>query len=160
MKASGIVPAGIFILLSVFLFLETNKFPVRPGQDVGIAFWPRLLLILLLILSVVLIITTIKDSLNSHEDSTFVKWKGRIFKLLKPVLGMLSCVAFVFFFKELGFVISSFFIFIILAGITHEKLSLKKFSGIVIQAIVMVAVVYLLFGELLNVGLPQGIFFF
>lgn len=149
-----IIPGVIFIIISTVFFIETKKFPEKLGKDVGAAFWPKILICLLIIMSLWLIFTGLQKR-RKLSDKKKMKFSLII---LKPYLGMIICIGFVILFKPLGYIISVFLFYILLAHTMFGRFNWKFFWGAAIQATLLVLTIYILFVKLLSVNLPVGIF--
>lgn len=155
-KKHKILSGLVFIAFSIVLFIETQNFPLPNGRDIGSAYWPRILIFLLIAFSVILIIQAFVS--KSPEDNSPDDERKKV--NYKPLLGIFSIVLFVVFFEILGFVISIFIFYILSNLILREKMNLKTFGFVVVQAISLMIIIYLLFVQLLSVSLPLGIFDF
>lgn len=154
MVLSRVIPGIIFIIISIIFFIETKSFPEQLGRDVGAAFWPKVLIVLLIILSVWLIVTGL---LMKNESSDKRKLKLSL-TMLKPYLGIGICIGFVFLFKSLGYIVSVFLFYVLLAHVMYGRFNWKFLFGTAVQATLLVLAIYILFVKLLSVNLPMGIF--
>src|SRR5699024_4239252 len=150
MRIKRIIPEIILIIFSLILFIETFNFATKPGDDVGLAFWPRAVLSVIIILSLVLIFTSFRPK---EEREQYTRKSFNRINAIKTSLGISFCVAFVFLFKILGFVISVFLFFVSLYILKHENLSRRSYIFLFIQGTVIVTIIYFLFGTLLKLNL-------
>lgn len=154
MALNRVIPGVVFIIISIVFFIETNNFPKQLGRDIGAAFWPRTLIVLLVIFSIWLIITGLIKKENSVAKRNFKITFGAV----KPYLGMVIALGFVMFFNSLGYIVSVFIFYLLLAFTMHGRLNIRFLLISVIQATIIVLAIYLLFVKLLSVNLPLGVF--
>lgn len=158
MKSKDIYPGIVFIILSIFLYFQTLSFPNKTSaDDVGAAFWPRVLLLIIIILSILLIILAIKNRKIQSEDNKDNVIFEKVKFYLKPIAGIAFCFLFFLLFKVIGFFIMTFVLYITLALLITK--SYKKVWLTLIEAAVIVTICYVVFDSILKVNLPQGIFF-
>lgn len=159
-----IAPSIVFIVFSIILLIETYNFPGPTGDDIGSAVWPRILIFLLLVLSLIYLILTLNSKKREHlkvngvdiEVNQEVDNKNLIIRVL---LGIVTLLLFVGLFETLGYLLSIFLFYIILSTIMFGRKVIKNFVKVLGQAILIVIIIYLVFPTMLNVNLPNGIFY-
>ena len=119
--------------------------------DLGAAFWPRVILILLILLSVVNLIQGIKKMKAEGTGVTSGIDVVGFFKS-KLFIGMLMVAAAALILPTIGF-LPTCFIFLIAYGLL---LGDKKYARLVIVALLITIVVYLIFQGALDIFLPRG----
>lgn len=160
MVIKKLLPAIVFIIFSVILYVETFNFPVSRGNDIGSAFWPRLQIYLLVGLSLLYIISVYRNrdkpegegEETAEEDASYKKPS-------KAVYGIIIFIGFAFLFEILGYIISILLLYFALAYVMYGDQFKHRLKNVVLQAVVILAVVYVIFPVVLNVRLPNGIFF-
>ncbi|MFD1067031.1 tripartite tricarboxylate transporter TctB family protein [Oceanobacillus locisalsi] len=144
MKTSNIIASTIFIIGGILVFFYTNSFPSTPGEDVGSAFMPKIYASFLTILGVILLFKSI--FINNEEG------KGNIVKIIMYIL---TFTIFIILIPILGFYVSAIIFLIMLLVISKER---NKFYYLILP-IGIIVFIYLLFQQLLNVPLPEGLLF-
>lgn len=151
---ADIVGGLIIIALSVFFYIQTLAFPTAMGYEkMGGEFWPRFTLVGIVVMAIIIMI----DSFLKARSGVPSKERPREDK---NTLGVAICGIIIFFFilliPYLGFLLSAFFGFMVLMYTFGEK---KKLV-VLCYSIVMVGMIYLLFGKFLFVPLPRGVSIF
>jgi len=144
----------VFILISIFLYRETFNFYKPPQQIAVPALWPRIVLILLVILSLGLIYTGIKSKPDEKKEKKEENNRAGDYRVLAA---MVATLLFLEVFKPLGFAISTMIYFVALTYILEPTKDIKVFGVRIFQALVMVIIIYFVFGVALSVRLPHGI---
>ena len=151
---ADIVGGLIIIALSVFFYIQTLAFPTAMGYEkMGGEFWPRFTLLGIVVMAIIIMIDAFLKARSGmaskeqrREDSN--------------TSGVAICGIIIFFFilliSYVGFVLSAFFCFMVLMYAFGERKKLVVLS----YSIVMVGMVYLLFGKFLFVPLPRGVSIF
>ena len=119
--------------------------------DLGAAFWPRVILVLIIVLSVVNLIQAIKKMKAEGATVTSGIDVAGFFKS-KLFIGMILVFAAALILPIIGF-IPTCFIFLILYGLL---LGDKKYLRLVIAALLITIVVYIIFQGALDIFLPRG----
>ncbi len=166
MKAKELIIGCAFLLISCLFFISTFSFPTPPVQAAGPAFWPRVMSVILGLFSIFFIVKSANDirkekrstDIESTKTASNTTEKTSNFK--KPLIGMVATVFFIILLYIFGFIIGTFSYFILLTVIVTEKYSWKKFFIAAVQASILVVTIYFLFGEFLNINLPDGILFY
>lgn len=108
MKTADRILAGILIFISIFIFLETAKFPkyeLRGIKLPGPTFFPNLLAVCLLIAAGYLIINSF---LIKKDEKTQVRYS--LWGLVNMVFLMVMIIAFTYIVNYLGFLTSMFLV--------------------------------------------------
>jgi hypothetical protein len=158
-KKEDIIAGIIFMGISIFLFIQTLKFPKPPVQGTGPSFWPQVILTLMVIFSIALIINGLTSRKTGAAGTARPKVALNVKSVPKSVWGILVTTLFVFFFKQLGYMLSTFFFLIILINVINFDLRPKKLITSAIQSLLMLGMIYLIFDVFLKVNLPKGSFF-
>ena len=119
--------------------------------DLGAAFWPRVILVLIIVLSVVNLIQAIKKMKAEGATVTSGIDVAGFFKS-KLFIGMILVFAAALILPIIGF-IPTCFIFLIVYGLL---LGDKKYLRLVIAALLITIVVYIVFQGALDIFLPRG----
>jgi len=140
---------SLFILAaSCYLYFEAMAFrEFRAYKEVGPDFWPKIVLIILIALSATLTISNIikwkksRGEISEREQG----WK-------RVLIAILLAVAYVYFLKPLGFIVST--PLFILGMMLHIMPKRKKVIPFTILGIM--GMIYIIFAKLLYVPLPKG----
>jgi hypothetical protein len=153
----NIITVGILILFSVIGLYETTNFTTLSSEgDIGLAFWPRVLLILLIILSMILLFKAIFfDKNNVYKNDSKDKNKNMLWKVLA---GMTSIFIFYFIFEWLGFIPATFLLYCGLSLIMSNNINVKTISITIGKAIILIVIIFAIFDLMLNVDLPYGFY--
>lgn len=145
MKKSNRIISIIFILLCIYAFIETTRFPNVSTVDFGPAFMPRIAAGLLAGLSIMLFVSTFtkKDDEEIEKDN-----------MLKLLFHVCFVIAFALVVSWLGILITVpifLFIYIMIYG------KIKIYKNIILS-IAVTAVLYILFVMVLRIPLPNPLF--
>jgi len=157
LKKENLVAGLIFLVFSIFLYVETLRFPSPPVQGTGLAFWPRFLLIMLMCASLLLIYSGRRQEGNEAAEGAKRADKDIVIK--KPLYAIAVSVLFMVLFKVTGFAFSIFLYFLAITVIVDPDLRPSRLCMRGVQALGVVMLVYVVFGLFLRVNLPKGIFF-
>ena len=146
----GEIISSLFILLSscylYYMAFQMREF--RAYREVGPDFWPKIVLICLILFSAYLTISNVnkwrksKDERAAEDDTS---WK-------KALLAGFLILGYIILLKPVGFlVLTPFFIVTLMLLIKRERI-----RTIPITVIVIMVLVYIIFGKLLYVPLPKG----
>ena len=146
----GEIISSLFILLSscylYYMAFQMREF--RAYKEVGPDFWPKIVLICLILFSAYLTISNVnkwrksKDERAAEDDTS---WK-------KALLAGFLILGYIILLKPVGFlVLTPFFIVTLMLLIKRERI-----RTIPITVIVIMVLVYIIFGKLLYVPLPKG----
>lgn len=144
---------GIFaIILGISIFFLTNSFPDFNIGNAGVpgpAFFPNLIGGLLILVG----IGEFFEARKSKRHLNFaIKNKQSLFNILVVIALIL---AYIFLLKKIGFILMSFFFCFVVM-----KLLQVSWSKSIIFALILVVILYLVFGKLFRLPLPVGIFLF
>lgn len=145
MKKSNRIISIIFILLCIYAFIETTRFPNLSAVDYGPSFMPRIAAGLLAGLSIMLFISTFKK-----QDDEKVKQDD----MLKLLFHICYIIAFALVVSWLGVLITVpifLFVYILIYG------KIKIYKNIFLS-LVITAALYGLFVVVLRIPLPNPLF--
>lgn len=147
-EVTEIVFTGVALLLGCVYALVACRLPVGTLDAPGPGFYPRLVAVLWIATSAVSFVWAVKG-LRSHSVLRLPS-RPRLLRAL-TVAGAVAGYALVF--ERLGFVLS-----LLLLSVAGARIfGYRRWSGALMYAIGAVAIVWLLFGVLLKVPLPQGV---
>src|SRR5512143_852797 len=134
---SGIISGLVFIGLSLIFGYLTFQFPVVKGyQQMGDAFWPRLVLLVLIGLSVILILQSVRKGKGkaSAGKAAAEESMGRpmMLKNMEATFLYVLCIPY------LGFLVSTFLVLIIFSYLMGDR----KMSRMVYFSLGMTAATY------------------
>ena len=151
MKKANYIISAIMFLVGLGIVVMSSSLKIQIGDgDPGAGFWPMLLGALIIIFAVGLAISTLKNKKMLEEKTFTISTPAnmRVYILFGVIV--LFCVILYF----LGFYIGAL-LFIPAVMYLLEVRSVKK---IVLTTVITLAAVYVLFGVLLNISLPDLIF--
>ncbi|MBS6395936.1 MAG: tripartite tricarboxylate transporter TctB family protein [Clostridiales bacterium] len=153
MKKIANIIACVFIAVAVVFFIVSLSFPPGSNGAVGPGYFPRIMCVLVIALSVLELILSRKEKIPEElqEVKIFKKENLRVWVTMGITLAYIICI------KEIGFIVSSV---VFQYGMNyyfkvHEK---NKILSAVLP-IIVVAVLYFIFHNLLHVNLPKGLLF-
>ena len=157
---------GVFLLaVCAWLFVHTESFFVPPNPVAPPSLWPRIVLAILAALAVVLIITNLMAHLKEVRENKangVAQPKFDIVGFLKEKRKVMGAMAvtliFLFTFVPVGFIITCTIYFLVITYILEPTKNRKILALRVTQAVVLTALIYLVFMRGLNVQLPPGPF--
>lgn len=142
------VEALIWLALSILLGIKSVQLELGTFSTPGPGFMPFGVALLVFILSLVLFIQPyflriekVRQSLNFRMNSIFI---------------ILCMIVYVFFFKEMGYIVSS----LLLWTVIFKLVGTKRWRWALIEGILVTFSSYLIFGVALKLNLPVGLFFF
>ena len=156
-----ILVAGFILAVSFCFFLLTLQIEGVAGyESMGPAFWPRFTLIGMMILAVVIMLRALiasreNQAAEAETDPSIETSDSR--KNLRPVFisaGILVCSIVAI--PYLGFVLSAF---LTTAGLIYY-LGEKRIWVALLVSFGLVTSIYLLFGKLMYVPMPRGVWIF
>lgn len=153
MKTGDRILAGILIFLSIFVFVETSKFPkyeLRGIKLPGPTFFPNLLAIFLLIAAGYLIINSFLVQESKSTQTRVSRWG--IFNIAFLVL---MIIIFTYIVNYLGFLTSMFLISLAL----FLKFRVNWFKALLHSAIISF-LVFFVFQQLFKVPFPVNLWGF
>ncbi len=144
--------SGIIILaFSVFFYFMSSDFPIEGKR------FPITIIYLLILFAILIILSGVKKSIanvpdeRKEDDKKSVTWQ----QMKTPFFILLITVGYIVLISILGFFIST----ILFLTSVLLTLKVKGIKGYLLTVIGTSAFLYILFVKLLNVSLPQGIFF-
>ena len=156
---------GAFLLaVCVWLFNVTGTFFSPPNPVAPPAMWPRIIIVLLGVLAIALIVTNLIAHINEIKaakekgiELPKADIMGIIYEKRKVLGAMAVTLVFLFTFVPVGFVITCVIYFVVITYILEPSKDHKVLITRVVQAIVLVILIYFVFMRGLNVQLPTGI---
>ena len=151
---ADIIGGLVIVALSVYFYIRTLSFPVITGYEkMGGEFWPRFTLVGIIFMAIIVMI-----------DGFLKARRGMPSKGRSPeygnTMGVAICGFIVFFFilliPYIGFLLAAFVGMMALMSAFGER---KKLV-VLCYSLVMVGMIYLLFGKFLLVPLPRGVSMF
>ncbi|MDI7258510.1 MAG: tripartite tricarboxylate transporter TctB family protein [Thermodesulfobacteriota bacterium] len=167
MKKSNIIIGIILLALSAFYYYSTRELPPpTKTENLGSAFFPILLAIVLAFLSLMLIINTFlfRSASDHEEEKAAIDGGERLeedsfsaerisYKFLIGTMGMSTL--YIILLPIIGYlIVTPFFLFGLI-----RFLGMERWLNNIAVSIGLTAVLYLLFARMLGVPLPGGIFF-
>lgn len=146
MKKANKIISIILIILSGFFYYFSTQFPESVGNEVGHAFFPKLLAILLIVLSVSLFFAKEKDESKIFELSNV--------QIKTFVMGAISLIVYIVAINILGFVVSSVIYSVVWIYLMGNKDVTKYFVPILCSIVIS-----LVFEKLLGVVIPHGMIY-
>ncbi len=140
------IEGSIWLLVSIFLGIQSVKLDLGSFSSPGPGFMPFLMAFSLFSLSLILF----KPSDLFQDIKTPQKFDLKIGAIYITT----SIVGYVFIFKKAGFLFSTFLLMIFLFKFTGTKTWKWALGG----ALIVTLLSYLFFGEILKLNLPSGIF--
>jgi hypothetical protein len=156
-----IIVAGFIIAASVFFFALTLQIEGVAGYEkMGPAFWPRFNLIGMIILSGVIILRSLKRTEKHDKGEAATEENPEKPSKLRNLKYVFCCTAILFGFilaiSYLGFLPTAF---VATAGLIYFLGERKKWL-VLLVSFGLVAGIYLLFGKLMHVPMPRGVWIF
>ena len=153
-KKAEIVFGGAAIVLALLFFTLAGDFPGARGHDVGMAFYPRVLSILIIGLSLIIIFQGINRN-ETEAESTETLFYREEKGVQKVILLIIATLIYPFVLQYAGFLILTpvylgFLMWIIGAG---------KIQRIVLLSVLTTVLIYVIFQRLLKIPLPTGLFY-
>ncbi len=151
MRKYNYIVSAALLALSGYIFWDTrdwingSNFQARPG------FWPQFLAMLLAVLSIALIIETI-FSKDPGMDKDVIDWKSPgmivVYKMMGIMLGFLVLM------EILGMLIG----LLVIIPIIMYLMGCRSKKTLVILPVAVVSFVYLFFGVIMRITLPEPFF--
>ena len=145
-RSSDVRIGTALLLVSGGLFWRTFYFPPPTWDALGMAFWPRILLLGLMVVSIALMVR----SLKSPQETEPLNW--RAFASLAMAMG------YVFSLEYLGFLVGTPVFIFIAVVLLSDSVRFSALAKALLLSAVLTTLVYLIFQKALLVSLPQGIF--
>lgn len=147
----------IVAIVAIVMFFMTNSFPVSiVDQSGGAGLFPRIIILLLLFFMVVRTVRWFRDP-ESRSDFAFLEmFQG------PRLVYLAGTVIYIVILPRLGYVLSTILFMGVMVNFFYrvqwEKKPTVKTEGIIITSIIIGTIgMYLFFGEVLSIRLPQGI---
>jgi putative tricarboxylic transport membrane protein len=142
-KQADLTAAIILLVIGIYVSIEVAGYNQIASLDIGPAFFPRVLGILLIAFAITLGFQTMKKN-----DQTAVAFVNRN---LLIVFGLVAVFALVFNF--LGFLISS----VVLLTVLMKLMGAESWKKAILVSTITTIAIYSVFHTFLNVPLPLGI---
>ena len=149
---------SIFLIIAgiaLFIMIGADPAAAASENELGAAFWPQLILVIIIVLSVVNIINSFKKLKAEGKTITSDIDLEGFFKS-KLFVGMVAVSVLALVLPVIGF-IPSCILFLIGYGVLLGAPSITK---IIIASIFITIVIYILFQGALDIMLPRGTGFF
>lgn len=156
MRKAEIIFGIVSIALAAVFFVVSASFPTARGHDVGMAFYPRILVVLIVLLSLVVILESVmkmRGASVSEEESQplFETAEGGVRRVLL-VIGLTLVYAYLL--GIVGFVVvTPLYLLILMASLKAGKL-----WKMILISVATTLVIYVAFRIFLRIPLPIGIF--
>lgn len=149
MKKADIVSGILVLLIAVYVFVETAKFPQDVVLLLGPAFFPRLVAAGLVVLSIALIITALAGrSLPQEPDFDFAHGGVR-----RALVALGTVAAYTLLLPTLGFILDSFLLLLVMM----RFLGLRTYPKILLVSAAVTVAIFLVFHTFLKIALPTGL---
>lgn len=145
--------SAFLIIAGIVLFRMIGADPAAAASEneLGAAFWPQIILVIIIVLSAVNIVTSLKK-LKEEGKSTVAHIDIAGFFKSKLFIGMMEVAILSIVLPVIGF-IPSCILFIIGYGVLLNAPSKLKLA---IAAVLITIVIYILFQGVLDIMLPRG----
>ena len=145
---------GLFVFSIYCYFLVGAESPGSTPTELGAAFWPRIILVLMMILLGINIFTQFKNKSKEDEskDKSEVKSKVDSAILIKLLIGMGIVALMAFSMQYVGFLLSCFAFLIAYGALLGEK----NIAKLVLFSLIITFVLYVIFQGLLDIRLERG----
>jgi putative tricarboxylic transport membrane protein len=150
----NIIAALVIIGGSLFFYFLAGRLPeVKGFQQMGDAFWPRLILLVLMGLSVILLIQTL---LSRSQKKSEKKLPAEPLSRLAMLKTMAGIILYVLAIPYLGFLLSTFCALMAFSYLMGDR----KIKSTIFFSLGMTAAIYVVFGFLIYTSLPRGVWIF
>lgn len=147
-RTRDLLCGAVFFLLGIFMYLETRGIPTIIENEVGSAFVPKRVAVVMICLAGLLIAVTF-----FRKGTAEVKTAG---DLKGGASTIIALAAYVFLFDKLGFIIATTsYLFVQILILSDDRNRNPKLFAVV--SVVASVAVYLLFSKALGLILPSGI---
>lgn len=155
---SNLIVSLVLIVFEVWAWLQTNQIKTAKGGAVQPSAFPRIMIIGMAVFTLILLIQSLLGLIRFNPASALAgkaetlnpfKDKG----VLAALFVILLCAAYVWFFKDLGYVVVSFLLSAIIMWIIGMRNPVKL---ILISALVPLGM-WLIFYRFLSVNIPMGV---
>ena len=150
-KKNNIRTSILFLAFGAFVFYEASAIPLVMKNDVGSAFFPKVISGAMMVVAVIRLVMALREK-EGEAKASDSDLKGGWETIL------LLCV-YVLAFQPVGFILDTIvFLFLEMLVLTpKEKRSLPLLGGL---SIVVPLIIYTLFVYVINTPLPKGLFGF
>lgn len=151
-KKKSLLVSVIFFVFGIFLYVQSLGIKHMMKNDVGSAFFPKVIAITIMVVAVIRLVLTLRS-----KESTQVKKSNS--DMVGGWLTILLIGLYVLTFNAAGFLISTaVYLFLqILVLIPADK---RRIPVITTISVVAPLLIYALFVYAINIPLPKGIFYF
>lgn len=156
---SNLIASLALLTFEVWAWIQSGNIKTAKNAAVQPSSFPRIMIIGMGIFTVILLIQSIiklagtmdaNDYLSEKAETlNFVKDKG----VLAALFVILLCCLYVWFFKNLGYVLVSF----LLSGIIMWLIGLRKPVPLVLISLLVPLGMWLIFYKMLKVNIPMGV---
>ncbi len=154
---SNLIASLVLIAFEIWAWLQTNNIKTAKKAAVQPSTFPRIMIIGMCVFTVILLIQSlIKLSSMKADDPLAEKAETmNLFRdkgVLAALFVILLCIAYVFFFKSLGYVVVSF----LLCGIIMWLIGLRNLVKLILISLLVPLGMWLIFYKMLQVNIPMG----
>lgn len=151
-KNRNILISVLFIILGVFVYMESTNIKHMMKNDVGSAFFPKIVAAITIVIAVVKLVLSLKEDKSESKSETKSDLSGGGITIL-----LLS--AYVLVFAPVGFIISTT-IYLFLQMIVLCPKDKRRIPLLGIISVATPIFIYTLFVYAINMPLPKGLFGF
>ncbi len=151
-KKKNILTSVIFLAFGAFVYIESLGIKHMMANDVGSAFFPKVISIAMIAVAVVRLVMSLREPETEKKGGTGNDPKGGL-------LTILLILAYVMAFNSVGFLISTA-IYLFLQMLVLTPAEKRKLPILAIISIAAPLFIYTLFVYIINTPLPKGIFGF
>ncbi len=148
MKKADQITAIVLLLFSAFVIEESAKMDLFVEFAPGYGFFPFWLGILMALLSIMLLVDASRRPAEKDTDAPIPVRES----LIKVVLVLAGLGAYAFLMELTGYVFDTLLLVVLLLGVVEKE----KWQTTALVAVVMTALLYLIFQVILGVSLPKG----
>ena len=151
MRLNDAVLGIAFVIAGAAIVLQAQTFPAVPGQPYGSAFFPRLIGFGLCLVGTILIVQGVRAR-RTVPWATWPAWTRSHLSMARFAAVPLALVAYILLADPLGFIATS----LILLTALQLLLRVRPLRAVA-AAVIVTALIEVVFGMLLRVPLPRGI---
>jgi putative tricarboxylic transport membrane protein len=148
MKKADQITAIVLLLFSAFVIEESSKMTLFVEFAPGYGFFPFWLGVLMALLSIMLLVDARRRPAEKDELAPI---PGRE-ALIKVVLVLAGLGVYAFLMEITGYVVDTLLLVVLLLGVVERE----KWQTTAFVAVLMTALLYLIFQVILGVSLPKG----
>ncbi|HAJ73299.1 MAG TPA: hypothetical protein DCM49_00720 [Lachnospiraceae bacterium] len=153
---SNMIGAIVFIIFSIWAWIQTYDFKVVTGTVVQPSVFPRVMIIGMLIFSVVLLIQSLVKLKTMKPEDELAQPTESINPMKKDVrtayIVILLSIMFVVLFQPLGYVLDAFIICFIIMFLIGKR----NWLQMILVSLLVPFGMYLIFHKVLTVVIPMG----